>query len=566
MQKNKTNNMFKIESFFRSFTVSKFFTLKLYTIFWLLLFVVYWQTRNAGFVTDFYGWMTNFDTLSFVDCVNGKTYNIKSFYQVTHIVMYALTYLFRMSGLPWYVVFVSLNALNLVLLYIIFTKIAAKLHIQNAQTITIIGLFMFMATPYQSEVMVWRASFHYLLGFGFMLSIILLFLKYMDEPKTKYWLGAMLIFILSIFSIEYFLFTPFILLVFILFWYLNDSKQYDYKNLLTRFFLLPLLLIGAYFLVYKSVNGKWVAHYGASSENNLFSLNSFSTYGKYVFKHLFFIRYLEHKDKEAFFNFFNTSFAKGLVFGFVIPSSILGLVYFKKISAKARLLFLNFGFFSILLSPVLTLFFSTLLLTENDRYGYLPSAFLMFGLALSLSYLPKRIFYLTSICYILFSFFLLLKTNRMWYHAENVRHHLVQSFRWWEGENIIFLNVPDNIRGMYIFRAPADFSGLAESIEIEKQRRIKAKTFDVTQYNLTSINDGVSVRMPSRDTAIVTLNQWGNWWWRGGKGASDYENDVYKVQFDYNGCGNCYRLILKDTTMKNTLIYQVGYELKEVKF
>jgi hypothetical protein len=558
--------MFKIETFFRTLMASKFFTLKLYAIFWLLLFVVYWQTRNAGFVTDFYGWMTNFDTLSFADCVNGKTYNIKSFYQVTHLIMYALTYLFRMSGLPWYVIFVSLNALNLVLLYKILTKTASKLHIENAETITILGLLMFMASPYQSEVMVWRASFHYLLGFDFMLSIIWFFLKYLEEPKAKYWLGAMVIFIISIFSIEYFLFTPFILLVFILFWHLNDSKQYDFKNIFIRFFLLPLLFIGVYFLMYKSVNGKWVAHYGASSENSLLSLNSFSTYAKYVFKHLFFIRYLEHKNKEAFFNFFNTPSVSSLILGVISVISILGLVYFKKISAKARLLFLSFGFFSILLTPVLTLFFSTLLLTENDRYGYLPSAFLMFGLALSLSFLPKRIFYLSSVCYIFFSFFLLLKTNRMWYHAENVRHHLVQNYHWWEGENIIFLNVPDDIKGMYIYRAPADFSGLAESIEIEKQRKIKARTFDVAQYNLTSINDGVSVKMPSRDTAIVTLNQWGNWWWRGGKGASDYENNVYKVQFDYNGCGNCYRLILKDTTMKNTLIYQVGYALKEVDF
>jgi hypothetical protein len=542
---------------------SKYFTLKFYAFFWLLLFGVYWQTHNAGFVTDFYGWMTNFDTLSFADCINGTNYNIKSFYQITHLIMYALTYLFRMTGLPWYIVFVSLNALNVVFLYKFFTKIASKLQIENAETITFLGLLMFVASPYQAEVMVWRASFHYLLGFGFMLSILLLFMKYIDEPKLKYWSYALAIFIISIFSIEYFLFTPFILLVFILFWYLNDPKQHDFKDLLMRFFVWPLFLVGAYFLLYKTVNGKWIAHYGASNENGLFSLNSFSTYGKYVVKHLFFIRYLEHAEKERVFNFFNTPSVSALILSVVFVVSLLCIVYFKKLSATVRLLFLNFGFFSILLTPVLTLFFSTLLLNENDRYGYLPSAFLMFGLALGLSFLPKRLFYFSSMGYIVFSFFLLLKTNRMWYHAENVRHNLVQNYHWWEGENIVFLNVPDDIKGMYIYRSSGDISGLAESVEIEKQRKIKARTFDVAQYNLTSINDGVSVKMPSRDTAIVTLNQWGNWWWRNGKGATNYENEVFKVQFDYNGCGNCYRLILKDTTVKNTLIYQVGYELKE---
>jgi hypothetical protein len=556
--------MFNTQSYFRSFLDSKFFKLKLYALFWLSLFVVYWQTHNAGFVTDFYGWMTNFDTLSFADVINGKAYKTKGFYQLTHLFMYALTALFRMSGLPWYVVFVSLHALNLVFLYKIFTKIALKLRIENAEIISILGLLMYAASPYQAEVLVWRPSFHYLLGFGFMLSILLLFLNYLEEPKQKYWVSALCIFILSIFSIEYFLFTPFILLVFILFWYLNDLKTVDYKNLLLRFFVLPLFLIGCYALTFKMVYGTWIPRTSQPSEHDLLSLNSFATYGKYVVKHLFFIRYLEHKPKEAIFSFFNGPSVSGLILAMVLSITVLSLFYFKKMSAKGRLLFLNFGLFSVLLAPVLTSFFSILLLAENDRYGYLPSAFLMFGLAVVLSYLPKRIFYLSTFGYILFSLFLLLKTNRMWYHAENIRYHLVENYRWWDGENILFLNVPDDIKGMCIYRAGNDISGLAESVEASKQRKINAKTYDVTQYNMTTINDGVSVKKVSHDTVIVTLNQWGNWWWRSGRGAENYENHLYKVQFDYNDCGNCYRLILKDSTVKKTLIYQDGYQLKEL--
>jgi hypothetical protein len=555
--------MLDIQYYFRSFLDAKNFTLKFYALIWFSLFVVYWQTHDAGFVTDFYGWTTNFDTLSFADVINGKAYKTKGFYQLTHLLMYALTALFRMSGMPWYIVFVSLHALNLVFLYKIFTRIALKLTIENAEILSILGLLMYAASPYQAEVMVWRPSFHYLLGFNFMLSIVLLFLKYMDEPKQKYWMRAMGIFVLSIFSIEYFLFTPFLLLILTLFWYLNERNDVDYKKLSLRFFVLPLFLIGCYALAFKMIYGTWIPRTSEPSENGLLSLNSFSTYGKYVVKHLFFIRYLEHKPKEAIFNFFNGPSVSALILAMVSSITVLSLYYFKKISAKGRLIFLNFGFFSILLSPVLTSFFSILLLAENDRYGYLPSAFLMFGLAVALSYLPKRIFYLSTCGYILFSLFLLLKTNRMWYHSENIRHNLVENYRWWEGENLLFLNVPDDIKGMCIYRAGNDISGLAESVEASKQRKINAKTYDVAQYNMTTIKDGVSVKKISQDTVVVTLNQWGNWWWRSGKGALNYENHLYKVQFDYNGCGNCYRLILKDSTVKKTLIYQDGYDLRE---
>ena len=30
----------------------------------------------------------------------------------------------------------------------------------------------------------------------------------------------------------------------------------------------------------------------------------------------------------------------------------------------------------------------------------------------------------------------------------------------------------------------------------------------------------------------ITLRQWGNWFWVGEYGASDYKNDIYSVDFD----------------------------------
>lgn len=535
-----------------------------YSCFLILTLLLYFNTRQAGFVTDFLGWQSDFDNNGAWAVINGDRYNIKSFYHFTHILMYAMTSAFRLNGMAWFLLFSSLFALNGLMVYRLFIYLFNKLEIPHSTTIASIGILFFMLSPYQAEVMVWRASFHYLTGFAMMLGFVHLALQYIDNQRLKYWIWAMVIFFCSIFSLEFFLFTPFVALILMVFLFLNFPQSFDLKNALLRFVGIPLSMVAGYFILYRLTHEKWIAHYGSKNHTALISPESFAAYGKYIAKYLSFIRHFKHTTKETIFGYFSTPSVSWLILIVVLSIAVLGLVLLKKMSKRNQLIFLSFGLFSLLIAPVMTLYFSYILLTENDRYGYMVSAFLFMGLALILSKLPKFLFYGIAIIYLCFSTYLLLKTNRIWYKSEKVFTHLVKEYNHWDANEVLILNAPDNYEGMPMFRVLAEESGVKEAIEIHHRRKLNTHMIDVAQYNMTTPQDGAHVRVDSANQIMVIFNQWGNWWWRAGKGATNYENDLYKIKFDYKGCGNCYQLIFKNNNPHRVLLFQVGNQFKTV--
>ncbi|NJN35304.1 MAG: hypothetical protein HC817_14690 [Saprospiraceae bacterium] len=257
---------------------------------------------------------------------------------------------------------------------------------------------------------------------------------------------------------------------------------------------------------------------------------SFARYGKYVTKHLTFARHFEHKTKDTFFAFFDTPSVSAAIMVGVLVFSVLGLIFYKKMTPYMRLIHLNFALFSVLLVPVLSFFFSWTLLSENDRYGYIPSAFLMIGTFLALSRLPKALFYAISVVYLLFSSYLLIKTNRIWWKSERVINNCLATFRWWDADEVFVLSAPDNYRGIPMFRSDWVSSTLAEGIESRHQRKLKPRLYDVMQYNMTTPADGVNVIVESDSVLVVTLNQWGNWWFKKGIGATSFDTPDFSVK------------------------------------
>lgn len=535
-----------------------------FLLFFFLTTILYFNTRNAGFVTDFLGWQSNFDNLPFLSVINGDAYNIKSFYHFTHLLMYPMTAIFRLSGMPWFLLFASLFAFNAYMIFKIFLQLFTNWKIKNAYIIALIGVLMFIVSPFQSEVMVWRASFHYLTSFAMILIIVDLSRRYIEQPLNKYAVIATLIYLCSVFSLEFFLFTPLIVLVLVVFQRLNNPNFPNIKATLWRFVGVPFLMMGGYFVLYRLTHEKWIAHYGSKNHTQLLSPEAFATYAKYVVKYLGFIRYFKHSIKESFYAFWATPSVSLLVMVVVLLMAVGGLIFFNKLSAHNRLIYLTFALFSLLLAPVMTLFFSYVLLNENDRYGYMASAFLFMGFSLFLSKLPKTLYYTLAAIFIIISTYFTIKNVQYWAKSEKLMSLLIQNYKWWETTKTVYvLNAPDSYEGMPMFRTFGDDSAVAEALQLNQQRTLKAPIVDVAGYNMTAMDNGAHVRVDSLNQVFVTFNQWGTWWWHKGNGASNYETDDYHVQFDYKGCGNCYKLRFKNNKQR-LLLFQTGDTWKEV--
>ncbi len=548
--------------------------LQIYFFFLAITFAFYGITYKAGFTTDFMGWVQDYDSYSFNAIINSEPHKIKSFYQFTHLLMYAMTYLFRISGLPWFLLFSTLFALDAFFIFNIFNRLFREYKIENGFWISMIGVLFFMLSPYQAEVMVWRASFHYLTGLAIILGIVQLALKYYDTGQQKYFNYAVGIFIVSVFSLEYFMFTPIVVALFMGLKYVcnqieNKEKITDGIDIRSLFsiFNLPIILLGivvVFFISHYAITGLWLGHRRDDNNISLISLYSLSTYAKYFFKELFFIRHLEEASKERFFSFFDKPFMQGIIFGLLIVLFLRGIYFFRKMQIKMRFIFLNFCLFSVLLVPVVSIYFYYLQYSENDRYGFFPSAFLFMGLSLALSFLPRKLFYMVSYAYLLFSSFLLIKTNRMWMKSERIFSAISNDFHWWD-KDICILNAAGDYKGVHMFRYWDEVSGIIEAAEVFQHRKYTKHANEVVQFNMTAPTDGVNVKQIASDTLLITFNQWGNWWWKTGGGASNYETADYKVILDFNNCGRCYALVLKNKNPDRVYLYQDGDELKEFK-
>ena len=536
---------------------------KSYFLYFFIVVLFYWDTRDAGFVTDFLGWQYSFDKGTFWEIIHASDRGIKSLYHLTHLEMYTMSALFGTWGLPWFLLFSTLFALNAWLIARFSMKFTQNLKIERVEWPIFFGVLCFLLSPYQAEVMVWRASFHYLTGFAMMLSFLVLAQKYVELPKNKYAIIANILFLASTLTLEFFFLTPFLTSVLLAFYYFSASKsvnlKFDAKKTALLFVGLPLVSLGVYFITFHAIYGRWIAHYGVSAHDTFYTPEAAATYGKYVMKHMSCLRhfylvlpekYANYKDK--IFNLFDAPTVSWVIYALVVSAFLFGLSRFKTLAPKVKFIYFNFIFFSTLILPVVTLFFATLLLSENDRLGFMASPFLFIGFFTVLSYLPKRIFIAVSVLYLTFNAFFLVKTTQFWFKSEKIYGKLVQGFKWWDADEVLILNLPDNFHGVPMFRMLKSNTAFAESLEAFQRRKVTSKMYDVQRYNLANDSDGVRVRVDSTNHLTVLFNQFGNWWHK----ETEYSTDLYATKDIVGG----YEVTLKPTDKKRVILFQTGSE------
>jgi len=164
--------------------------------------------------------------------------------------------------------------------------------------------------------------------------------------------------------------------------------------------------------------------------------------------------------------------------------------------------------------------------------------------------------------YIVISLCLLVFLNQNWKQSTLVFKDLIEDFRWYDNQNIVILNIPDNYNGIYLFRIIGRGSGFKDSVESLYNRPIKGKVWEAVQYNMVLPTDGVKAEKINAQALKVTFNQWGNWFWRNGVGVGPtHKRTAYDIQFK----GQFYLMNLKAQLPDAVFIYQDGGRWKELE-
>lgn len=533
----------------------------LFLLFWGLVQLFYRPTWNAGFVTDFTGLLERLHGSPAGDIL--VSFGFPAQQQVLNLVLYIMYHLFGTEPLGWYLVQTALHALNGVLLFQLIGAFAKWQNIQHYTFPALAATLLFLLCPYQSEPVVWRVCFNYLISTGLIFFGLRQVLRWLESEKTQAYWWALGAFTLALFTFELAFTFPLLcgLLLFAKGWQ-NGSRRSIGRR--TGMLIFPqIILIAIYFLLNRFTLGIWVGHHGADTHLNFDPVLLAGTGWRYLVKVLGLVRYYPHDLKSAVFGFVTRPL-------FLISTALLIAItgffffrFFRRLSPTLRASGLLFLMGIVAILPVLNLYFNYLLLVENDRYSYLASSFWFAAVVFLPARLPRAwaVFLFTG--YLSAHVLLLWKTNLLWEESTLVYRSLLEDFRWQDDDALYLLNLPDNLQGVMIFRDYGnEAQTLLDALEYLEERPFRGKMYEVASYNMTGPGNGVEVEVTASDSLRVTFEQWGNWWWRDGRGATDYENERYQ----FRNQGHHYDLIWKQRPEEDAvIIYQDGLSWKEVE-
>jgi hypothetical protein len=498
-------------------------------LFLVLTHLMYWRTAQSGFVTDFTGLMARLDGAplsAFWHC-----FGFPALHQVTNFFLYFFVKWFGAGGIGWHFVFTSLHVANATLGFALAKKIFAK-NGQSSPTVpALMASLLFLLSPYQAEVLIWRVCFNFLFCSFTMLASLLFLVKYFETEKRWPLLASHGCFIVALFTFELAVALP--LLAVVLWFYHQRSARWQ------AVFPVHALLLLAYFLLNKALLGGWTGHYGEAVHLNFDLRTIASSCLKYFAKYLLWWREWPHGGKEWLMLFFEKPVvawsglaAGGLaVFGLMKTSARFGTSPTLAVGCSWLLFFLA-------LAPVSNLYVAYILHGENDRYGYLASLFFFIGLVALLDAFPRWLRNGLVATWLLASVFFLQKMTGRWQQGTQIVQQLLADFRWQDATEVYVLASPENYQGIPIFK---DFSrenlAIKHALRYLADKPSDADFHQVAQFNLTAPTDGFTV---SRDSTAgifhLQFNQWGNWWWLYGMGLGDYQTDQYRFRTEGNGC------------------------------
>jgi hypothetical protein len=527
---------------------------------WFFFFVItlllYFPSRHAGFVTDFIEYYITAKSSTFLRFVFSNTAIgcNNNFWFITHCFLWTLFKWFPINSIGYYVVSSVLHSFCALLL-MQFILCFKKYSTQNLHPISFIAAFLFLIAPIQTEAMVWRVAQHYFVALSFQLIIFILILKYADKGIKKYYAFALLLYFLSLFTLEYFFVTP--IIVGLLFW-VDSNFSFKQKSLLNSIYRTSpfILLLGIYFLSFKIVYGVWVAHYGANIHSSIFAPMAIGNWLKMPIKMIGF----QYWQPELYFKclqFIEKNWWLGLASGIIV--TILVLLF----KTERRIIISWLLIFALTLFPTVSLWLNYITWFENDRHIYIASAFFFSILVFVGFKILKKNFGVFVIFYVLLLGSTTFYLNTLWAKSAEITNHLATTLKGNTTQPIILLNTPDSYKGAHMFRTYSVESSVMWQGNILYHNKINSQCFDAVRYIYSEKDKPFIVKQISNDTLLINLELHGGWI-NAVYDNSSNKNSFFKVIYSPDKSWE-YRVIIIDRKVNPILYLFNGKDWEEVK-
>ena len=533
--------------------------LQVFGLFWLITFLLYLPAAKSGMVGDFPYYVNLIKQQTLWEYINPK--NSLVLYQTMELTMYVLYKLFGLHPWPWHLFYVSLHAVNGLLLFSFFSNLLKDSGVKNGAILSFISVCLFIICPHASEAVVWKPANHFLLVPVLMFLILVLVQQYLKNQKPVYAVISWLLFFYSSFSLEFFYLMPWLVLMLLVYSRIAaGTDKIIFRKSFLWFFVPLVLLFVVHLCLLRLQSNTFVSHYGHFDKLPvLYYLNKPL---KYVFHIIFFGRFFHHETRMHIYEICESLTAVIIFYGVCILLWAFVLLRLKEAAPQLKALAICAAFSLLCYLFLSALIFSDQLLVSLDRYTYLANGFAYLTLVLLINFIPYRsIFYLITFSYGLVNIYATLKINKYWKQSANIISNLITNIPDPGNKTILLLNLPDDLRGVPMIAAQPE--GRFKIMQNElTPHPLRNNMYDVSAYNMDAATDGAHVMVINDSMLHVTLNQWGTWWLYGFLGATSYTNEDYKLNMIDEG--HWYELTLKHPVNQYLLLYQVGDKWKTV--
>jgi hypothetical protein len=491
----------------------------------IISMVLFYSTSNYGLVTDYMGWLNKYRDGGWTDVLH--CFNYPGLHQFFHLINYAIFKITNADMFQLYLIFAITHGMVSYGVYRSLRKYAEWIKWGDGSLVAFFTAIVFLVSPYQIETVTWKACYHYMMVTGLTSLSIIQMIKYFKGERKSHLVLHLVLFALSLFTLEISLIIPGIFaMLFISKSYIDDDYNLYFNGVnLTAIHAWLYIL---YFIITKLVIGDFIGHYGAEKHMVFTPSLLITTASKYFVKYFSFSHYLPFQSRYDLY-----ASLSELRYGIAILIPVLVLLFFSvfKFKEKKSGLVISLGLicFFISLLPVLNLYFMNLHTYENDRYGYFASQFFYLGM-ISFLFLFKRFKYTLCLIYIGVNLFFANKTIRDVNVAGKVITNLVENFKWYDEPEIVITGLPENMNGAYMFR---DFSeagvALKESLEWQGRKVYSGDMKILSNYNMKNDQPHLTAKLIAEDTLEVWDIMPGSWFWRKGVGMYSYHKNGVKA-------------------------------------
>ena len=529
---------------------------------WLAGFLLYIPAAKAGWVIDATGWLYELTHETFAGYINRIHSETQSQYQLTQFITWVFYKLWGANPLLWSLLYITLHAVNGYLMYVICKKVFEDSGIRYSAVVAISGALLFVVCPYMSEVVIWKACYHYLQGFLFILLGLYWVQRYQHGQNKKYAVYAGCLFFLSTFSLEVFYVTPLLLLWLAM--YYRVALRYDkrvFRHTVLHFVVPQLLMLCLYFILFYARYKNFRPHNHSIKADELMLYMAKPL--KYIFHILFLGRFYPVHIKDKIYAICESAKTMILFYGIIGATAVYFIRNYKRQVIQVKMLLLFSGCICLLFGLIMPLAFpASALLVFFDRYCYLPAGFLFMFVAMLLFWKCGR--NMAIVILVLLggaNIYFTIQMNTCWKQSAYINNRLLRELPPLGTSRVLLLNLPENLNGAPMIGS--DPNGQFKVMrDLLVDSSVKNTIYDVMSYNLTTMHDGAHINVVNDSVVDVTLNQWGTWWWYTGHGGVSYENKEYRVNM--KDAGHWYELTLKHPADDIMLLYEVDGQWKKV--